>query len=174
MTVCVREPPHASVLKRKPRYPDDFIITREMSRLIFGIGGVFLVILIAFLLVMPTLPGGNPETQEQKEWLTIFFCVFVLLQFWNLFNARCLGRNESAFVGLFQNKAFLLIAGVILFGQIVLVQFFGNVFRTVPLSWAQWGVIIAATSPVLVIGEVIRFVARAKARATTPPDAETG
>ncbi len=168
------EPPHASVLKRKPRHPDDFIITRGMSRLIFGIGGVFLVILIAFLLVMPTLPGGNPETQEQKEWLTAFFCVFVLLQFWNLFNARCLGRNESAFVGLFQNKAFLLIAGVILVGQIVLVQFFGNVFRTVPLSWEQWGVIIAATSPVLLIGETIRFVARIKARATIPPDAERG
>jgi P-type Ca2+ transporter type 2C len=154
------EPPADRVLKRKPRQAEDFIVTKLMARNIFGMGGLFLVILLGLLACMPTGPGGVAETPEQKEWLTIFFSVFVMLQFWNLFNARCMGSNQSAFASLGSNPAFTLIAGVILIGQILLVQLGGDVFRTVPLSFTTWAIILAATSPVLIVGELLRAVRR--------------
>ncbi|MGL6074597.1 MAG: calcium-translocating P-type ATPase, PMCA-type [Fimbriiglobus sp.] len=150
------EPPADHVLRRKPRSPEDFIVTKDMAQRIFGIGGVFLAILLGLLLWMPTGPGGNAETDEQKRWLTIFFTAFVLLQFWNLFNARSLFTGRSGLAGLFENKAFALIALVILLGQVALVQFGGEVFRTVPLDAQTWGILLAATSPVLIIGELVR------------------
>jgi Ca2+-transporting ATPase len=90
----------------------------------------------------------------------VFFTVFVLLQFWNLFNARCLGLSHSAVSGIFQNRGFIITASAILFGQIAIVQFGGNMFRTVPLTLRDWLIIIVATSTVLWIGELTRFARR--------------
>jgi Ca2+-transporting ATPase len=151
------EPPHDSVLGRSPRHPEAFIVTPRMAQLVFGVGGVFLALLLGMLFLLPGLE--NPAAPEVRS-LTLFFSTFVMLQFWNLFNARCLGTNRSALAGLFQNKAFLFIASVILFGQILLVQFGGDVFRTTPLGVVDWVIILAATSPVLLVGELIRWRAR--------------
>src|SRR5262249_13687999 len=101
------EPPTPSVLRNPPRDSRAFIITPQMTRLIFGVGGVFLMLLVGMLLFMPTGAGEHSGTFEQKKSLTVFFSVFVLLQFWNLFNARCLGTNRSAFAGLTGNPYFL-------------------------------------------------------------------
>jgi Ca2+-transporting ATPase len=164
------EAPYAGVLDRKPRHPDAFIVTPHMARLVFGVGGVFVALLLGLLFALPGLQHTPHEAGDysdaQKHSLTVFFSAFVLLQFWNLFNARCLGTNRSALAGLFANKAFLFIAGVILVGQIVLVQFGGDVFRTTPLGALDWAVIILGTSPVLIAGEVLRWRSRAAARAT--------
>jgi P-type Ca2+ transporter type 2C len=80
-----------------------------------------------------------------------------MLQFWNLFNARCLGLNQSAFKGLKENPSFLAIAAIILAGQILIVQCAGDIFRTVPISISDWLIVIFSTSAVLWIGEFIRF-----------------
>lgn len=149
------EPPSEDVLKKKPRDAEAFIITPQMTRLIFGVGLVFLAILVGFLFFLRTQTGD-----DLKRWMTIFFSVFVLLQFWNLFNARAYGSTKSALAGLFTNKSFLLIAGAILVGQVVLVQLGGDVFRTVPLGVADWAVIIVGTSPVLILGELFRRTKR--------------
>jgi Ca2+-transporting ATPase len=154
------EPPTESVLRNAPRDSSAFIISREMSRLIFGVGGIFLVLLVAMLALLPTGVGPHGGGEDAKKALTIFFSVFVLLQFWNIFNARCLGTNQSAFAGLTGNPYFLMIAFAILIGQIVLVQFGGDVFRTVPLTAQEWLYVIAGTSPVLIIGELFRLQAR--------------
>ncbi len=158
------EAPHAGVLLRRPRDPDAFIVTPVMARLVFGVGAIFLVILLALLFVLPGL--RDAQSPEHLRSATIFFSVFVILQFWNLFNARTLGTGASAFAGLFRNRAFLLIAALILFGQIALVQFGGEVFRTVPLGAVDWLVIVAATSPVLVIGELLRLKLRTSSRSS--------
>ncbi len=160
------EPPNAGVLARGPRHPDAFIITPAMSRRIFGVGGLFLAILLGFLLYMPKLPGGVADDPDEKWWLTVFFSVFVLMQFWNLFNARCFGTTKSALRGVFDNPIFLGIAAVILVGQVVLVQVGGDVFRTVPLTAREWAVIIVGTSPVLLAGELLRFLARQREKIT--------
>lgn len=105
------------------------------------------------------------RSDESSRGGTILFTVFVLLQFWNLFNARMLGTNESAFTGLLENRSFLLIAIAILVGQILLVQFGSSVFRTQALVWWEWLIILAATSLVLVAGELIR---RMQQKSATP------
>ena len=85
-----------------------------------------------------------------------------MLQFWNMFNAKTFGLKESAFANVANNKSFLAIALVIFFGQIVMVQIGGNIFRTVPLSLHDWLIIIASTSLVLWLGEIFRFFSRLK------------
>ena len=97
---------------------------------------------------------GNMEPKE----LTIFFSTFVILQFWNMFNARAYGTKGSVLAGFNKNKTFLMIAAAILVGQIVMVQFGGKIFRTVPLSVAEWAAIIGGTALILVIREVVRLV----------------
>jgi Ca2+-transporting ATPase len=157
------EPASPDVLKRPPRHPDDFIVTKEMAYIIFGVGGLFLVVLIAFLFI---IKGGDAHfdvtAEANRRALSLFFSTFVLLQFWNLFNARTLGTNHSAFTGLEKNLSFSVIAGAILLGQILLVQLGGTVFRTEALSFLDWVIIIACTSIVLWVGEVWRYLKRQK------------
>ncbi|MDB9313213.1 calcium-translocating P-type ATPase, PMCA-type [Spirulina sp. CS-785/01] len=150
------EPPHWAVLEQPPRSPNAFIISPTMTKIILGSGLIFLVFLVGFLKYL-----GHDGRIEDYE-LSVFFAVFVLLQFWNLFNARCLGLKQSAFQGLYQNKAFMGIAALILVGQILIIQFGREVFRTVPLSGADWLKIILGTSIVLWVGEAWRWFSRLK------------
>jgi Ca2+-transporting ATPase len=153
------EPPHEKVLNRPPRDPKDFIVTRPMAQGIFVTAGLFLIVLVGLVIGLQNL-GVLADTDDPSWGGTVLFTVFVLLQFWNLFNARCLGSNMSAFSGIWANRAFLLIALSILIGQILLVTFLGSVFRTVPLGVVDWLVILAATSVVLWVGETVRWVRR--------------
>ncbi|MCL2097723.1 MAG: calcium-translocating P-type ATPase, PMCA-type [Bacteroidales bacterium] len=151
------EPPDNSVMHHKPRKASDFIITPFMAKNIFITAGIMLCLLLAGMLFYVPTNAGYPSVE-----LTVFFTVFVMLQFWNLFNVRCSGTNCSAFCGLLKNKAFLLIVAAILLMQLLIVQFGGTAFRTVPLSPIIWGCIIAGTSVVLWAGEIIRAVQRIK------------
>ena len=151
------EPSYKEVMKKKPRGMNDFIISRGMMRDIFGVGAIFLVILLGLLVWMNN--DGNVSVYE----LSVFFTIFVMMQFWNMFNARTLGGNNSAFYKLNENRSFLLIAALILGLQIVIIQFGGGFFRTEPISLEHWVMIVAGTSAVLWIGEIKRFIARLKA-----------
>ena len=148
------EPPNQSVMQQSPRNPEAFIVTPAMAKNIFTAGLTFLMFLIGLLRYIGR--DGDISIYE----LSVFFAVFVMLQFWNLFNARCLGLKQSAFTGLFKNQGFVAIAIAILVGQILIVQFGGNVFRTVPLSFVDWISIIAGTSTVVWAGELWRFMMR--------------
>ena len=117
---------------------------------------IFLAVLIGLLLY---IQGDGGVTKHE---LSVFFTVFVLLQFWNLFNARCLGLTQSAFHGLTQNPGFIAIAAAIFIGQVLIVQFGGYLFRVEPLSFMEWVVITAATSVVLWIGEIWRLFKRVR------------
>ena len=153
------EPPHREVLNRPPRRPDAFIVTREMAVNIFGVGAVFVAILLGMLLYMQGNSAMGPDGQKVTPYeLSVFFSVFVMLQFWNLFNARCLGVRQSALNGFWKNPGFLMIAAAIFVGQIVIVQIGGELFRTVPLSLKDWALIIGGTSAVLWIGEAVRLM----------------
>ena len=101
---------------------------------------------------------ANPDAASHGG--TVLFTVFVLLQFWNLFNAKCMNRTGSVFPTLGNNPSFLLIAAAIFAGQVLIVQFGGSVFRTVPLTLTEWLTITAITSVVLWVGEAIRLVRR--------------
>ena len=83
-----------------------------------------------------------------------------MCQFWNMFNARCLGLHDSAFHNILENKGFLAIASAIFVGQILIIQLGGNAFRTTPLSVSEWIVVTVGTSAVLWIGEIWRWLKR--------------
>ena len=148
-------PPSESVMNDKPRRSTDFIISKAMQHNIFGVGTLFLVVLMAMIYYFTNADGGMTVQR-----LTIFFTFFVMLQFWNLFNARVFGTTDSAFKGRTKSYGMELIVLAILGGQFLIVQFGGAVFRTEPLDWQTWLIIIGSSSLVLWIGELIRLVKR--------------
>ena len=149
-------PPSREVMQEKPRSREAFIITPSMMRGIGIIGGLFFVGTFALLYYFERVAGFDIDNTE----LTIFFCIFVLLQWWNLFNARSLGSNHSAFHNLKGSLGFLFVLVSVLVGQWLIVTYGGKMFRTVPLSLTQWLWIFFGTMPVLIIGEFYRWIAR--------------
>ncbi|WP_446785811.1 calcium-translocating P-type ATPase, PMCA-type [Macellibacteroides fermentans] len=151
-------PPNERVMKNKPRKSGpkgDFIISRRMANRIFSVGILFVVFLLAVLIYF-----NHTDGELTAYELSQFFSIFVLLQFWNMFNAKAFGTNKSAFAELKESKGFLSVALLILIGQYLIVTFGGQMFSVVPLSWADWGYIIAGTSIVLWIGEIIRLIGK--------------
>lgn len=145
-------PPSREVMQEKPRSQNAFIISKGMLQGIGLIGGLFFVMTFVLLWYFERVAGVNPQE------LTVFFCVFVMLQWWNLFNAKQLGSCYSAFHNLHKSQVFLLVLASVLVGQWLIVTFGGQMFRTVPLSWQTWLYIVIGTSPVLWIGEIYRKV----------------
>ena len=152
-------PPSREVMSDKPRRRDAFIITRQMWRGILGIGILFFAVL--FVMFYYYL-HDDVEFGVQMQELTIFFTTFVMLQWWNLFNAKTLGSSHSAFRRLYADRGMLLVLAMILVGQWLIVTFGGKMFRTVPLSFRQWVGIIVVTSVVLWVGEIYRAIGRAR------------
>ena len=143
-------PPSREVMQEKPRSKDAFIINKDMMHGIGIIGGLFFLGMFAMLWYFERVKGVDPQE------LTIFFCIFVMLQWWNLFNARTLGSHHSAFRRLWACQGFLLVLALVLVGQWLIVTYGGQMFRTEPLSLKVWLYIIIGTSPVLWIGEAWR------------------
>ena len=152
-------PPSADVMKEKPRKTSDFIITKPMRYNILGVATCFLIILMSLIVYIKGLPFAEVPTA-----LTAFFTIFVMLQFWNLFNASVFGTNHSVFKDARHAVGMLSVAIIILIGQIIIVEFGGKVFRTVPLTLTEWIYIIAGTSIVLWVGEIWRWIQRLKAK----------
>lgn len=162
-------PPTRSVMRDKPRDQRDFIINHPMWRSIIGVGVVFFAILIGLLYYMQHTDVTSLTQIGRLHWvsghnmspyeLSLFFTIFVFLQFWNMFNARAFATGRSAFH--FKGcKGFLSIALLILVGQIAIVSLGGEFFTVVPLKLTDWLIIIASTSLVLWIGEFIRLFRR--------------
>lgn len=162
-------PPSAGVMREKPRSRAAFIISRPMWRSIIGTGGIFFIILLALLYYFEHtdltslsqighLTLGSSTGLSGYE-LSLFFTIFVFLQFWNMFNARAFGTGRSAFH--FKDcGGFILIAVMIFFGQILIVECGGEFFNVVPLALTDWIIIIISTSTVLWIGEMVRVFRR--------------
>jgi Ca2+-transporting ATPase len=151
-------PPNKKVMDRQPRKSGpngDFIISRPMAFTIFTVGLLFVIVLVGVLLYFNYIDG-----HISAYHLSMFFTLFVMLQFWNMFNAKAFADNKSAFANLKDSKTFLLVCLLIVAGQYLIVTFGGDMFNVVPLSWPDWGMIIASTSVVLWIGEAIRLVKR--------------
>lgn len=167
-------PPTERVMKDKPRNPKDYIITKNMAKRIIGVGLLFVVLLFGLIQYfkhsdITTLRDfsasgffnsffdfshGSGLTPYE---LSLFFTIFVILQFWNMFNAKAFLSGRSALNGLFKARGFIFISLVTVVGQWLIVSFGGKMFNVVPLSWTDWGLILASTSVVLWIGEIIRL-----------------
>ena len=148
-------PPDRREMAHPPRPADEFIITPSMKRAILWTGGGFVAALLVLLGLLGRAGGGIT-----LYGLSVFFTVFVMLQFWNMFNAKAYASGRSAFCGLGREGGFLAVAALIVVGQVLIVSFGGEVFRVTPLSLRDWGLIAAGTSPVLWIGELLRRTGR--------------
>ena len=154
------EPADEKVLEDKPRDRNEFIINRSLAKAIFGFGGFVWVLCTCAL-------WGISNVGTVQNWgcsilaeilseidLTVFFAAYMILNWWNMFNARVIGKNKSIFAGLGKNFKFTGILFLILAVTILIVQLGGEVFQTHPLSWETWLTIILATSPVVIVREL--------------------
>jgi Ca2+-transporting ATPase len=161
-------PPSKSVMNEKPRKVTDFIINRPMMKNIFGLGGFFTMLLLAVLIIMQHTEIASMTdfmTFQFSEYnglsdyeLSLFFTIFVMLQFWNMFNAKAFMTGKSAFHNIRKSQGFLLIAAVIFVGQILIVEIGGQMFNVCHLHLTDWLWIIFGTSPVMIAGEIIRKI----------------
>ena len=153
-------PPSHEVMNDKPRKATDFIINKGMALGIIFCGIAFFIVMFAMLIYCERRGKGGVDVHE----LTVFFTTFVMIQFWNLFNAKSLGSNRTAFRHFLKDKGMILVLALVLVGQWLIVTFGGEMFRTVPLSLTEWLVIIGATSIVLWVGEIWRAFKRLLAK----------
>lgn len=146
-------PPSHEVMRDKPRRDTDFIISHPMARgILFG-GMVFFLGMFVFLIWCERHGAGSVVDVHE---LTLFFTTFVMLQFWNLFNAKSLGSDYSAFRYFWRDGGLVLVLALVFIGQWIIVTFGGKMFRTLPLSFEEWGAITVGTSVVLWAGELWR------------------
>ena len=171
-------PPSQRVMNDPPRQRKANIITKEMARGIFGVGGLFVLLLFGFIQYfknedMTSLTQfsitdyfanffhfGSFENGLSAYELSLFFSIFVMLQFWNMFNAKAYRTGRSAFAKIGKSQGFIMIAAAIIIGQVVITTFGGAMFSVTPLLLTDWCLIIAATSSVLWIGELLRLIKR--------------
>ena len=153
-------PPSHEVMNDKPRKATDFIINKGMAFGILFCGIAFFIVMFAMLIYCERRGKGGVDVHE----LTVFFTTFVMIQFWNLFNAKSLGSNRTAFRHFLKDKGMILVLALVLVGQWLIVTFGGEMFRTVPLSLTEWLVIIGATSIILWVGEIWRAFKRLLAK----------
>jgi Ca2+-transporting ATPase len=175
-------PPNDKVMLDKPRSREANIISRAMAKRILGVGIFFVVLLFGLVQYfkhadVTSLKQLNPADFIRNFFnfgkgdglsayeLSLFFTIFVLLQFWNMFNAKAFMTGKSAFAALPQCGGFLVTALVILIGQWCIVTFGGVMFNVTPLALGDWAIIIAATSIVLWAGELARLIASERGKA---------
>jgi Ca2+-transporting ATPase len=170
-------PPSAIVMKDKPRKTTDFIISKAMWKSILGVGVFFVILLLGFVQYFKHADITSLTDFSLAEYfanyfnfsignglspyeLSLFFTIFVLLQFWNMFNAKAFMTGKSSFANLKNSTGFIVIAVVILVGQLVIVTIGGEMFNVVPLQLMDWMKIIIGTSIVLWVGEIWRLINR--------------
>ena len=168
-------PPSNRVMNDKPRARGANIITKPMTKGIFGVGGFFVVLLFGFIQYFKNeditsltqfsiidyfshfFHFGAPEGNLSAYELSLFFSIFVFLQFWNMFNAKAYRTGKSTFYNIGKSQGFILIATVIVIGQVFITTFGGQMFNVTPLKLVDWAIIIGATSVVLWVGEILRL-----------------
>lgn len=149
-------PPSHEVMKDKPRKASDFIINKSIGFGILFCGIVFFLVMFALLVYCERRGKGGVDVHE----LTMFFTTFVMIQFWNLFNAKALMSHHTAFRHFLKDKGMILVLVLVLVGQWIIVTFGGEMFRTTPLSLHEWLLIIGSTSVVIWAGELWRTFKR--------------
>ena len=169
-------PPSNRVMNDKPRARGANIITKPMTKGIFGVGGFFVVLLFGFIQYFKNeditsltqfsitdyfshfFHFGAPKNRLSAYELSLFFSIFVFLQFWNMFNAKAYRTGKSTFYNIGKSQGFILIATVIVIGQVFITTFGGQMFNVTPLKLTDWTIIIGTTSLVLWTGEILRAI----------------
>ncbi len=147
------EPNYKDLMNRPPTKRDESIITKNMFIRIFVTG---ILMSVVFLCQYAFNFLGVPPEQE----LTVLFTMFVLFQLFNSFNCREL-HLESIFKHLLKNKVMLIVVAITFLLQVLIIQFAGAFFGTVPLSVETWLILVAMGLAVIAISEIVKLIARA-------------
>ncbi len=168
-------PPTKTVMAEKPRSVNERIL-KGMGAGILCVGGIFTVILLGLCIyfqhteincltdIFDGTAVWGPNTGFNEYELGLFFTIFVMLQFWNLFNAKAFMTSDSAFKGISwkNTKWFIVIALVIFVGQVLMTECPGlqEMFNVAEggVKFIDWVIITVATSFVLWIGEALRLL----------------
>ncbi|MFI3279594.1 MAG: calcium-translocating P-type ATPase, PMCA-type [Rikenellaceae bacterium] len=174
-------PANDSVMRVPPRKSTDHIISKGMAQRIVGVGLFFVAILFSLIQYFKHVDITSLTEFSFTEYvqnifnftevpdgltpyeLSLFFTIFVMLQFWNMFNAKAFMSGKSAFSALGKASGFLFTALLILVGQWLIVTFGGGMFNVVALQGIDWLIIIVSTSVVLLVGELLRVIDHKKA-----------
>lgn len=166
-------PPSEQVMKEHPRDRSRFIISRPMKQFILGVGLTLTIVLIVFFIIFENTPGDSVDSVSETAIKgfslrehSLFFTIFVMLQFWNLFNAKSFLTGKSAFHQLGESKEFLFIVMLIFIGQVLIVQFGGAMFNVEALSLRDWLLITVNTSVVFLFGELYRILRKKRSCST--------
>lgn len=173
-------PPNPAVMKDRPRRLGDHILSPAMIRQILGVGGILFLLLFGLMQYFKYFDVESLRNFCLQDFFSSFFCFaaaphgaesitvyeqsmfftfFVMMQFWNMFNAKAFLSHRSAFYQLFKTAdGFLSISLLIIVGQIVIVSFGGEMFSVTPLKLYDWLAIILSTSVVLWVGEIVRLI----------------
>ncbi len=165
------EAPRREVMRRPPKRRDENIVTRPMFVAIAATAAFFVVVMLLLLAGMKdwgwfASASGSEEASSSEfapltlRQVSIFFTVYVLFQVWNLINCRSLHSNRSALAGLWRNRTFLIIMSLTIIGQVLIITFGDDVFKVRPLGIVDWIVIVAGTSSVLIVSELVRLARR--------------
>lgn len=172
-------PPSMSVMKDRPRKNTDFIINKPMAWGIFGMGIFFVLFLFGLMQYFRHFHLESLAEFDLIDYfkcyfdfnygvsaglsaydLSLFFTIFVFLQFWNLFNSRAFKSGHTAFCDIRDSKVFFMTVCIILIGQILIVECGGRMFSVVPIKLSDWITIILATSVVMVVPLLFVLVKR--------------
>ena len=160
-------PPSREVMHDKPRRQTDFILSRGIVKRILLTGGLMFIVMFVFLIeceygfklsISPISFALDARDSIDLHELTLFFTTFVMMQWWNLFNAKRMGSRHSAFRRLWAATGFWTVLIATLVGQVLIVQLGGEMFRCEPLRLTEWIAIIALTSPVCLVGELYNII----------------
>lgn len=147
-------PPSERVMNDRPRKSTDRIVDLHMGMWVLLCALLFVGVMTTMLVLM------NEDGVLSVHNLTVFFTTFVMLQFWNMFNVKSFRSGGSAFAAMRSSATFSWIELTILVGLVLIVNFGGDMFSTMPLSLGVWAIIVAATSPVLIVAEAVRLLHR--------------
>ena len=147
-------PPSERVMNDRPRKSTDRIVDLHMGMWVLLCALLFVGVMTTMLVLM------NEDGVLSVHNLTVFFTTFVMLQFWNMFNVKSFRSGGSAFAAMRSSATFSWIELTILVGLVLIVNFGGDIFSTMPLSLGVWAIIVAATSPVLIVAEAVRLLHR--------------
>lgn len=185
-------PADRKVMKDKPRNPQSHIIDKRMMWQIAGVGVLFFGYLLGLWQLLwhtdtntaselfqvaniSTFFNGYLNLSHSKLALSghdlgVFFSIFVLLQFWNLFNVKYFRTDRSLIqdiIDLFRKPkevmatyswGFISIVFAILVGQIFIVNYCGPVFNVAKLSTMDWLICVLLTSSIFIVPDIWRFI----------------
>ena len=147
------EPKIGDELQQPPRHPKVGLLYPGLLLRILFLSGMMSVGVFAVF----NWAHGRVSLDEAR---TMAFCTMVAFEWFRCFNAR--SDEHTAFkLGFFRNRFLLLAIAVSVPLQMAAVYapFMQTAFHTVPLSLAQWGIIIGAAGSLFVIEELRKLIA---------------